>query len=80
MSCFICNICDQFIDSDFSGCEEDPSNPLKLICLECATEIEDNKDLNGAHDQYLDHHNDEYREQDASTPYTDALDPFKHEA
>ena len=41
MSCFICNECGKFIDSDYSGCEEDPKCGTELICLECYGEFYD---------------------------------------
>ena len=41
MSCFICNRCGDFKDSDFENCEEDPDNNTELICLECYEEIEE---------------------------------------
>ena len=46
MSIFLCNHCDELIDSDYKGCEEDPSDPSKQVCTECAEEIEENLNEN----------------------------------
>lgn len=35
MSIFYCHQCDDLCDAD-DGCEEDPTNPLQLICVDCA--------------------------------------------
>lgn len=39
MSMFLCNECDNQIDSDFYGCHEDPKNKHELICQECYDEL-----------------------------------------
>lgn len=41
MSCYICNICETLIDSDWYGCEVDPKDDTKLICLNCAENIDE---------------------------------------
>lgn len=39
MSIFYCHHCGQNVDSDYKGCEIDPSDISKEVCTECAEEI-----------------------------------------
>jgi hypothetical protein len=39
MSVFYCHHCDNCVDSDYTICHEDPSNPLELVCEGCAERL-----------------------------------------
>ena len=41
MSLFLCSHCDEWLESDNHGCEENPSDPSKQVCTSCAEEIEE---------------------------------------
>ena len=39
MSIYRCDECDGTYDADYHGCQENPKNPLGLICEDCDTEL-----------------------------------------
>jgi len=45
MSCFICERCDEFFDSNFSICYEDPDKDTALICEDCHERLEMDKEI-----------------------------------
>ena len=38
MSCYICDICEEFCDADYVGCNENPTNPYGCVCDDCDQE------------------------------------------
>ena len=41
MSCYYCERCDELKDNDHDVCVEDPEDNTKLICEECALDLEE---------------------------------------
>jgi len=41
MAVYHCNECDLFFDGDYFPCEEDPREPLALLCPTCTDEFYD---------------------------------------
>ena len=39
MSIFRCSHCDNYVDADIHGCEEDPRNEYECVCEDCHTQL-----------------------------------------
>ena len=46
MAVYRCSRCDEFKDSDWNVCSEDPDDSLGLVCEDCMCELEEDDDEN----------------------------------